>query len=138
MISGIIMSLVVIWVYQTLIKEKKGNLLYWVVGCAALFFATLALADFFCVEIIQGLKTDISDQYDPSIAAVGDRKTSEAAGGSFLSVICELLPTILGVLAVAVVRTLLITKQALTPANLFSGIKEMFASIKDSFKTTSN
>jgi len=42
------------------------------------------------------------------------------------------------VLAVALIRCQFILKQALTPANLFSGIKELFVSIKNSFKTSSN
>jgi hypothetical protein len=55
-----------------------------------------------------------------------------------MPVIFELLPPTAGVLAVAFIRTRFILKEALTPANLFSGIKEMFVSIKNSFKTTSN
>lgn len=137
MIGGVIMILTAVWVYQTLIKVKKENLLYWVLGCAALFFATEFLIELFCIEIIDALKgKDIGGEYDPSLAAVGDRKTQEGAGGVFMPVVCELLPSILGVTAVAVVRVMFITKEALTPANLFSGIKEMFISIIDSFKTS--
>jgi hypothetical protein len=43
-----------------------------------------------------------------------------------------------GFLSVSVIRSLFIMKEALTPANLFSGVKEMFESIKNSFKTSSN
>jgi hypothetical protein len=50
----------------------------------------------------------------------------------------ELLPPTAGFLSVAIVRTLFIMKEALTPANLFSGLKELFSSIKNSFKTSSN
>ncbi len=139
MIGGVIMILTAIWVYQTLISVKKGNLLFWVVGCAALFFATEFLTELFCIEIIDALQgKDIGGEYDPTLTSVGDRKTSEGAGGFFMPVVCELLPSILGVVAVGIVRTLFITKQPLTPANLFSGIKELFTSIKDSFKTSSN
>ena len=55
-----------------------------------------------------------------------------------MPVVCELLPSILAFVGVAVIRVLFITKEALTPANLFSGLKELLISIKDSFKTTSN
>lgn len=139
MISGIVMILVAIWVYQSALKVKKSNLLWWVAGSAALFFATLTVGDIFCIEIIDALGgKDIGDQYDPSLTDVGDRKTQESAGGLFMPFVCELFPSILGVLAVALVRTQFILKEALTPANLFSGIKEMFVSIKDSFKTSNS
>ncbi|MDD1621015.1 MAG: hypothetical protein LUQ11_06000 [Methylococcaceae bacterium] len=139
MISGVIMILTVIWVYQSLMKVKKGNTLWWVAGSAVLFFATLTVSDIFCIEIIDALGgKDIGGEYDPSLTDVGDRKTQEAAGGLFMPFVCELFPSIIGFLVVAVVRTQFILKEALTPANLFSGIKEMFISIKDSFKTSSN
>ena len=138
MIGGVVMILTAIWVYQTLIQVKNRNLLMWVAGCAMLFFATEFLMQLFCIEILDALNgKDIGGEYDPSLTDVGDRKTQEGAGGFFMPVVCELLPSVTGVLAVAVVRTLLIMKLALTPANLFSGIKEMFISIKNSFKTGS-
>jgi hypothetical protein len=139
MIGGIVMVLTVIWVYQSLMKAKKGNVLFWVAGCAALFFASEFIAQIFCIEIIDAIGgKDIGSEYDPSLVDVRDRKTSEGPGGTLMPVICELLPSILGFMIVAVVRTLFIMKEALTPANLFSGVKEMFASIKNSFKTSSN
>jgi hypothetical protein len=139
MISGVIMILTAIWVYQSLMKAKKSNLLWWVAGSAALFFATLALSDIFCIEIIDALGgKDIGGEYDPSLTEIGDRKTQESAGGLFMPFVCELFPSVIAFLAVAVVRTQFILKAALTPANLFSGIKEMFVSIKDSFKSSSN
>lgn len=139
MIGGVIMILAAIWVYQSLIISKKGNLLYWVAGCAILFFATEFLASLFCIEILDGLNgKDIGGEYDPSLTEVHDRKTTEGVGGVFMPVVCELLPSAAGVLAVAVVRAQFILNVALTPANLFSGIPELFNSIKNSFKTTSN
>lgn len=139
MIGGVVMILTVIWFYQSLMKAKKGNILIWVAGCAALFFAVEFLTQIFCIEIIDALGgKDIGGEYDPSLADVGDRKTQEGAGGWFMPVVCELLPSIAGVLIVAFIRTQFILKEALTPANLFSGIKEMFVSIKDSFKASSN
>ena len=138
MIGGIVMVLAAIWVYQSLMKAKKSNVLMWVAGCALVFFASEFIAQIFCIEIIDALGgKDIGGEYDPSLADVGDRKTSEGPGGMFMPVVCELLPSIAGFMIVAVIRTQFILKEALTPANLFSGIKEMFASIKNSFKTTS-
>lgn len=139
MIGGVVMILTAIWVYQTLIKAKKVNLLWWVAGCALLFFAVEFLTQVFCIEIIDALGgKDIGGEYDPSLTDARDRKTQEGPGGFFMPFLCEMLPSVAGVLSVAVIRTLFILKEALTPANLFSGIKELFGSIKDSFKTSGN
>lgn len=139
MIGGIVMVLTAIWVYQTMMKAKKSNVLIWVAVCAVAFFAVEFVAQIFCIEIIDALGgKDIGDSYDRDLTSVGDRRTQENAGGFFVNSLCELFPSLAGVLAVAVIRTLVIMREALTPANLFSGIKEMFVSIKDSFKTTSN
>ncbi|QWF70849.1 hypothetical protein KEF85_16295 [Methylomonas paludis] len=136
MIGGVIMILTAIWVYQTLIQVKNRNLLWWVAGTAVLFFTTEFLVELFCIEIIDALNgKDIGGEYDPSLTDVGDRKTQEGAGGFFMPVVCELFPSVASVLVVALVRTQFITKQSLTPVNLFSGIKEVFVSIKNSFKT---
>jgi hypothetical protein len=139
MISGVIMILIAIWVYQSLVKAKTGNTLWWVAGCSALFFATLVLGDIFCIEIIDALGgKDIGGEYDPSLTDARDRKTQEAAGGLFMPFVCEVFPSILGFLAVAFVRVQFILKVAPTPDNLFSGIKDLFTSIKNSFKSSGN
>jgi hypothetical protein len=128
-----------IWLYQSLMQAKKANMFYWIAGCFVVFMFALFLMDSVCIEIIEALKgKGISEEYDPRLTEIGDRKTQEDAGGLFMPALCELLPSIVSFTAIAVIRVLFITKQALTPANLFSGIKDMFISIKDSFKTTSN
>lgn len=38
MIGGIVMVLTAIWVYQSMMKAKKPNVLIWVAACAAAFF----------------------------------------------------------------------------------------------------
>jgi len=139
MIGGVVMVLVAIWVYQTLMKARKTNVLMWVAALSILFFIVEFISQVFCIEIIDALGgQDIGDSYDRDLTSVGDRRTQENVGGFFVNSLCELFPSIAGVLAVAVVRTLVVLKEALTPANLFSGIKEMFISIKDSFKTSTN
>ncbi|WP_446809286.1 hypothetical protein ACH50O_18830 [Methylomonas sp. 2BW1-5-20] len=139
MIGGVIMILTAIWVYQTLIKAKTGNILLWVAGCAIVFLVIQVMFYNINIMIIDGLDgKDVGGEYDRDLTSVGDRKTQEGAGGWFMPVLFELLPPFAGVLAVALIRTQFILKQALTPANLFSGIKELFVSIKDSFKTSSN
>jgi len=139
MIGGIVMILTAIWVYQSLMRAKKSNVLMWVAALSILFFVVEFVSQIFCIEIIDALGgQDIGDSYDRDLTSVGDRRTQENPGGFFVNSLCELFPSIAGILAVAVVRTLVILKEALTPANLFSGIKEMFISIKDSFKTSGN
>jgi len=139
MIGGIVMVLTAIWVYQSLMKAKKSNVLMWVAALSILFFVVEFISQIFCIEIIDALGgQDIGDSYDRELTSVGDRRTQENPGGFFINSLCELFPSIAGILAVAVVRSMFILKEALTPANLFGGIKEMFISIKDSFKTTSN
>lgn len=139
MIGGIVMVLTVIWVYQTLMRVKKGNVLLWVGGCAILFLAIQVMFYNVNIMIIDGLEgKDVGGEYDRDYTSISDRKTQEGAGGWFMPVVFELLPPIAGFLAVALVRTQFILKEALTPANLFSGVKEMFESIKNSFKTSSN
>lgn len=139
MIGGIVMVLTVIWVYQSLMKAKKSNVLMWVAGSAVVYLVIQVLfynVNIMLVDALEG--ADIGGDYDRDYTSVGDRKTQEGAGGWFMPVFFELLPPIAGVLVVALIRTLFILKEALTPANLLSGIKEMFVSIKDSFKTSSN
>lgn len=142
MIGGIVMVLAAIWVYQTMMRAKKSNVLMWVAICAIAFFGVEFVAQIFCIEIIDALGGkdigDVRTDYDRDLTSVSDRRTQENPGGFFVNSLCELFPSIAGVLAVAVIRTLVILKEAPTPANLFSGLKEMFISIKDSFKSTSN
>lgn len=138
MIGGIIMVLTAIWVYQAVLKIKKPHGLFWVAGCVALFFAVQWLfvqLNIIIIDTYQG--EDIGAEYDRSLTSVGDRNLNEkGSGGMFLNIIYELLPPLAGFLSVAFVRTKFILNEALTAANLFGGIKEMFTSIKDSFKTS--
>jgi hypothetical protein len=46
------------------------------------------------------------------------------------------MPPIAGFMAVAVVRNKFVLKEEFNLANLFSGLKELFQGIKQSFKTT--
>lgn len=139
MIGGIVMILTVIWVYQSLMRAKKDKVLFWVSICAVVFLVVQVMFYNINIMIIDGLDgKDVGGEYDRDLTSVGDRKTQEGAGGWFMPVLFELLPPIAGFLSVSVIRSLFIMKEALTPANLFSGVKEMFESIKNSFKTSSN
>ncbi len=138
MIGGIIMILVAVWIYQSVSKVKKPNGLFWVAGCAALFFAVqwlLVQLNIIFIDTYQG--DDIGSSYDRDLTSVGDRMTDEqSSGGVFMNALFELLPPFGAFLVVALVRTKFIMQEAITVANLFGGIKEMFLSIKNSFKST--
>jgi hypothetical protein len=140
MISGIVMVLAIIWVYQTALKEKTDNLMLWVGLSAVAFLAVVVLFYFIDVATLETFRASESTEgYERDLMSVGDRKNEggfEGARGVFLSTFFELMPAVAGFLAVAFIRTKFILKAALTPANLFSGLTEMFASIGNSFKTT--
>lgn len=139
MIGGIVMVLTAIWIYQSLMKAKKNNVLMWVAALSILFFVVEFISQIFCIEILDALSgQDIGGNYDRELTSIGDRRTQENVGGFFLNSLCELFPSAAGLLSVALIRTLVILKEPLNATNLFSGIKEMFVSIKDSFKSTSN
>ncbi len=138
MIGGIIMVLTAIWAYQAVIKVKKPHGLFWVAGCVAVFFAVQWLfvqLNIVIIDTYQG--EDIGAEYDRSLTSVGDRNLNEkGSGGMFLNILYELVPPLAGFLSVAFIRTKFILNEALTASNLFGGIKEMFNSIKNSFKTS--
>jgi hypothetical protein len=140
MISGIVMVFAVIWVYQAAIKQKTENLLFWVAAAGVVFFATLVVFDFLNVYILESFRSGESTAgYEKDLLSVGDRKNEggfEGFKGVFLSVFFELMPPLAAFLAVAVFRTKFILKASFAPANLLSGLGEMFVSIGNSFKST--
>ncbi|MGJ0483484.1 MAG: hypothetical protein ACR65R_02985 [Methylomicrobium sp.] len=139
MIGGILMVLAVIWVYQSANKAKVSNPLLWVGIAAAVFFVVqmlLVQANVFILEAIRGGEADAN--YERDLLSVGDRKNQggfQGIGGYLLSVFFELVPPLAGLLAVAFVRLKFVTKESFSVNNLFSGIKEMFTSISQSFKS---
>ena len=50
------------------------------------------------------------------------------------SLYLEVSPSVIGFLAIAVARLKFLTKEGFSVGNLFSGLKEMFLNIKQSFK----
>ncbi len=141
MISGIIMVFAVIWVYQTALREKTENLLFWVAVSGVVFLGVVGLFYFIDVATLESFRgSESTPGYERDLMSVGDRKNEggfEGFKGVLLSTFFELMPAVAGFLAVAVVRVKFILKAAFTPANLFSGLSEMFASIGGSFKSTS-
>jgi hypothetical protein len=137
MIGGIVGVLVLIWVYQSATKANVNNAVIWVMICAAIFLASQILLIGAANYVVDGMRADVSEGYERDLASIGDRKNMggfQGGKGTFLSVFFELFPPIAGFLLVAFVRTKFVLKEALTKENLFSGLGDMFKSIKESFK----
>lgn len=138
MIGGIFMIFVAVWVYQSAVRAKVNNMLYWVMGSAVTFFVVQFLLVEFDITLLESLR---SSEGGASYEAVNgaDRKNEgdfQGFGGVLESLFFELMPQIAGFLAVAVVRNRFMLKEPLNVTNLFSGVKEMFLSIKNSFKAS--
>ncbi len=139
--GGIIAIFIAIWIYRTALEHKTGNALYWVAGSFIVFLAVQFLAINLNGLIIETFDTDINSEYD-SAGGLNARDNSDSAGlqsgsgGSVIGVIFELLTWILPFFVVAIIRQLWMLKQSFNFMGLFSGLKEMFISIKNSFKTS--
>jgi len=140
MFGGVLSILIAIWIYRTAVQNKTGNVLFWAAGGAILFFVVQLLfynVNIMLIDIFDG--NDIGGDYDRDLTSINDRKDGGIAEGGFLStllgIIFELFPLFMGWLSVAFIRTRVMLKQALNFSNLVGGIKEMFISIKNSFKT---
>lgn len=138
MIGALIMIFSMIWVYQSAVRGKVNNPIIWVIGCAVVFFASQYLLIGGSVSILESLRGGEADaNYERDLLSVGDRKNIggfQDAKGTFVSVFMELMPPIVGFLSIALIRTKFMLKESLSVGNLFGGLKEMFQSIKQSFK----
>lgn len=138
MIGGIIMIFVALWMWQSATKAKVDNVLMWVAIGTVVFFVVQTLlvqANVYILEAVRGGGADAG--YERDLTSIGDRKNVggfQGIGGSLLSIFFELMPPSVGFLAAAFIRLKFITKESFSVANLFGGIKEMFLSIKESFK----
>ncbi len=140
MIGGIFMIFVAIWIYQSAARAKVSNMLFWVAGAAVTFFIVQFLLVEFDITVLESLRSSEGGEgYEDNNGA--DRKNEgdfQGFGGVLESLIFELMPQIVGFLVVAVLRNRFMLKETLNVTNLFSGLKEMFVGIKNSFKTTAN
>lgn len=133
------MVFAVIWMYQGAMKAKVENVLFWTAVAAVAFFVTEFFFEWLNIFIMESFRDSANPDYEREMTSVGDRKNEggfEGAKGVILSVWDELEPSIVAFLTVAFIRTKFVLKAALTPANLFSGIMDMFSSVKESFKST--
>lgn len=139
--GGIIAIFIAIWVYRTALEHKTGNALYWVAGSFVVFLAVQFLAINLNGIIIETFDSDINSEYD-NPDGLNARDNSDTAslqsgsGGSVIGVAFELLTWILPFFVVAILRQVWMLKQSFSFMGLFSGLKGMFVSIKNSFTTT--
>lgn len=140
MIGAIFMIFVAIWIYQSATKAKTENMLYWVAGSAVAFFAIQFLLIYFDIAMLEAFRSsEGGDMYEAVNGA--DRKNEGDYQGFFgvlKSIYLELAPQIIAFLIIAVLRNRFMLKEALNIKNLFSGLKEMFIGVKNSFKATAN
>ncbi len=142
MIGGIIMIFVALWIYQSAMRAKTSNVMMWVAICVVAFFVVqLGFIDI-NLYILESIKSSEGGaDYERDLTTIGDRKNEggfQGFGGIMLSLYLELMPSIVGILAAALIRIKFITKQAISVNNLFGDISVMFQSIKQSFKETSD
>jgi len=139
-IGGLLAIFIAIWVFRTAVQEKTGNTLLWVAGSFITFLGTQVAMIYFNVMIIEFFDGDVSATYD-SAGGLNARDNSDTAGlqsgtgGTFIGILFELLPYIVPFVVVAVIRQVLMLKQAFNIKTLFNGTKAVLLGIKDSFKT---
>ncbi|MEY3807662.1 MAG: hypothetical protein RI893_638 [Pseudomonadota bacterium] len=142
MIGGIVMIFVALWIYQSAMRAKTSNVIMWVaIATVGFFVVQLSFIDI-NLYILESIKSsEGGGDYERDLTTIGDRKNEggfQGFGGVLLSLYLELMPSVVGVLAAALIRIKFITKEAFSIGNLFGDVKEMFLSIKQSFKTSDN
>ncbi|MFA6072460.1 MAG: hypothetical protein WC810_28180 [Janthinobacterium sp.] len=137
MISGMVMIFVALWFYQSAMKAKLGNTLMWVAIGAVGFFALVWIFQSININILESFRASEGGASYEAIQGADRKNAGDFLGfaGYLKSLYEELSPSIAGFLVIAFVRLKFITKESFSVANLFSGLKEMFQSIKQSFKS---
>ena len=138
MISGMVMIFVDLWFYQSAMKAKASNVMMWVAIGAVGFFALVWLLQSVNVYILESFRASEGGAGYEAIQGADRKNQGDFLGfaGILKSLYLELSPSIVGFLAIAFVRLKFITKESFSVANLFGGIKEIFVTIKQSFKTS--
>lgn len=140
-IGGLLAIFIAIWIFRTAVQEKTGNTLLWVAGSFVTFLAIQVTMIYFNVMIIEIFDGDVSSTYD-SAGGLNARDNSDTAGlqtgtgGTLIGILFELLPFLVPFFIVAVLRQLVMLKQAFNLKELLSGTKSALMGIKDSFKTS--
>lgn len=138
MISGMVMIFVALWFYQSAMKAKLNNVIMWVAIGAVSFFVLQWLLVNVNIYILESFRASEGGVGYESIQGADRKDPGDFLGftGILKSLYFELSPSIFGFLAIAVIRLKFITKESFSVANLFSGLKEVFQNIKQSFKTS--
>lgn len=140
MIGAIFMIFVAIWIYQSATKAKTENMLYWVAGSAAAFFAIQFLLIYFDITMLEAFRSSEGGEAYEAVNGADRKNEGDFEGffGVLKSLYLELAPQIIAFLIIAVLRNRVMLKEDLNITNLFSGLKEMFVGVKNSFKATAN
>lgn len=140
MISGIIMILVVLWIYQSAMRAKTGNVMMWVAGAAIGFFVMVFLFQYININILESFRAGEGGADYEALQGADRKNQGDFTGftGLLKSVYQELSPSIFSFVIIAFLRLKFITKEAFTLGNLFGDIKGMFQGIKQSFKTSAD
>jgi hypothetical protein len=137
MISGMVMIFVALWFYQSAMKAKLSNVLMWVTIGAIGFFALQWLLVNVNIYILESFRASEGGAGYEAVQGADRKNQGDFLGfaGILKSLYLELSPSIIGFVAIAFIRLKFITKESLSVTNLFGGLKEMFLSIKQSFKS---
>jgi len=137
MISGMVMIFVALWFYQSAMKAKVSNVLMWVAIGAIGFFALQWLLVNVNIYILESFRASEGGAGYEAIQGADRKNEGDFLGfaGILKSLYLELSPSIIGFVAIGFVRLKFITKESFSVANLFGGLKEMFQTIKQSFKS---
>jgi hypothetical protein len=134
------MIFVALWIYQSAMKANTNNVMMWVAGGAVAFFVMVFLVQDININILESFRSSEGGSAYEAIQGA-DRKNEgdfTGFGGVLKSLYEELSPSVVSFIIIAFLRLKFITKESLSAGNLFSGLKEMFISIKQSFKTSGN
>jgi len=137
MISGIVMIFVALWFYQSAIKAKVNNVLVWVVIGAIGFFVLQLMLVNLNIYILESFRSSEGGAAYEALQGADRKNEGDFLGfaGILKSLYLEISPSVVGFLIIAFARLKFITKESFSVQNLFSGLKEMFLNIKQSFKS---
>ena len=137
MISGMIMVFIAIWLYQSAMKAKIDNAIMWVGGGAILFFFLVFLFQYININILESFRASEGGSAYEAINGADRKNQGDFTGfaGILKSLYEEFSPSLFSFVIIAFLRLKFITKESLSAANLFGGLKEMFQRIKNSFKS---
>jgi hypothetical protein len=137
MIGGMVMVFVAIWIYQTAMRAKLSNVILWTAGAAVAFYVLQFLLQYINISILESVRAGEGGAAYEAVDGADRKNEGDFTGfsGILKSVYLELSPSILSFVAIAFLRLKYITKEEFSVTNLFSGLKEMFQGIKESFKS---